>query len=150
MLRYLCQQDGIEAHASNQNDLGRNILADHCWYNPKVETIELLLDRFPWLVSEHGGCDRASIGIIKYSNERTSDNVKAVKLLLQHTQATPGLIDVEKFLNEATWEGWPDMCRMLIVDGHADAGKVFKVSSSGQLELKGYCFKNRPFFLRGA
>ena len=51
MVRYLCQQDdGIEAlqaHASNRDKDGWNILVYCCSYNPKVEMVELLLDRFP-------------------------------------------------------------------------------------------------------
>ena len=56
LLRYLCQQDCIKAHASNRGDDGENILAYYCYYrHPKVEIVELLLDKFPWLVSERGG-----------------------------------------------------------------------------------------------
>ena len=47
ILRYLCQQDGIEAHASNRKSC-RNALGC-CDADPKVEIIELLIDRFPWL-----------------------------------------------------------------------------------------------------
>ena len=50
MLRYLCQQDGIEAHASYRDSKGSNILA-YCSYPHKVEKIELLLDKFPWLAA---------------------------------------------------------------------------------------------------
>ena len=66
----------------------------------------------------------------------TSENVKIAKLILQHTQSTPGLVDVDELLNEAARGGWPGMCRMLIVDAHAGARTVVKMSSSGQLELK--------------
>ena len=52
-LRYLCQQDGIEAHASNRDIYGGNILG--FLYYPKLEIIELLVDKFPWLASERGG-----------------------------------------------------------------------------------------------
>ena len=142
ILRYLCQQDGIEAHASDRNILGRNILAYCCRFNPKMEIIEVLLDRFPWLVSERRGGDKALIEIIKCAS-RESESVKTAKFLLQHTQATPGLVDVDELLTEAVRGGWPDMCQMLIVDGHADARTVVKRSSSGRLELKEHCLEDR-------
>ena len=117
-LRYLCQQDGIEAHASNRDIFGGNILSTlSC---PKLEIIELLLDKFPWLASERGGGDEALRGIISL-RKQTPDNLKAAKLLLQHVQATPGLVvDVDELLALAAWHEWHDMCQMLIVDGHAD------------------------------
>ena len=80
ILRYLCQQDGIEAHASNQ-DRGRNILGV---VNPLYHTIEI----------------------------------------------------IELLLAEAIRHNRPDMCRMLIVYGHADVRKVVKRSSFGRLEFK--------------
>ena len=137
ILRYLCQQDGIaEAHASNRDPRdGRNILG-YCCDNPKVEIIELLLNRFPWLASERGGGDKALMGIINFVSLRPSEGVKTAKLLLQHTQATPGLVDVDELLTVAVRRGWSEMCRMLIVDGHADPRAVVKRSSSGQLEFK--------------
>ena len=47
VLRYLCQQDGIEAHASNRDTCGRNILAYcHC-FTPKVEIIEAARSGWP-------------------------------------------------------------------------------------------------------
>ena len=137
MLRYLCQQDGIEAHASNRHG-EQNILA-YSWNNPRVEIVEPLLDRFPWLASERGGIDVALPKIIQLSDklsERTSQIVKAAKFLLQRAQATPGLIDVDKLLAQAARRCWPDMCCMLIVDGGANAQTVVKMPSSGRLELK--------------
>ena len=142
-LRYLCQQDGIEAHASNRDDRGSNILGT--LINPPIEIIELLLDKFPWLASERGGGDKALIRVIRY-RKQTSDRVKAAKLLLQHVQATPGLVDVDELLAEAVRRGWPDMCRMLTVDGHTDVRKVIKRSSSGQFEFKEHCLKGRSFY----
>ena len=71
ILRYLCQQHGIEAHASNRDTRGWNILA-LCCFNPKVEIIELLLDNFPWLVSERGGGDVALFEIIKWPGPGSS------------------------------------------------------------------------------
>ena len=148
ILRYLCQQDGIEAHASNRDTNGWNILAYYCC-NPglKVEIIELLLNNFPWLVSERGGGDVALIQIIRHAGlprpGRMSDSLESAKLLLHHTQATPGLVDVDKLLAEAVRSGWPGMCRMLLVDGHADAQTVVKRSSSGRLELKEHCLEDR-------
>ena len=61
-LRYLCQQDGMEAHAFNRDsNSGKNILAYYCcqFGHRKIEIIELLLDNFPWLLSERGGGDEA-------------------------------------------------------------------------------------------
>ena len=144
MLRYSaicanCQQHGIEAHASSLN-----ILA-YCGSNTKVEITKLLLDKFPCLVSEHGAGKVALFQIIMFG--RGSEAMERAKLLLHHTQATPGLVDVDKLLAEAVRSGWPDMCRMLIVDGHADAQAVIKRSSSGRLELKENCLKDRMPFL---
>ena len=148
MLRYLCQQHGIEAHASNRDTCGSNILA-YCSSDPKVEIIELLLDNFSWLVSERGGDDQALFGIIANASIK-SEGVESTKLLLHHTQATPGLVDVDELLASAARRGWPDMCRMLIVDGHADAQTVVKRSSSGRLELKKNCLeRRRPEKYRG-
>ena len=98
----------------------------------------MLLDKFPWLVSERGHGDKALIRIIKDTKHHTSRSVNTAKFLLQHMQATPGLllVDVDKLLAAAAWAGWADMCRMLIADGHADAWSVVQVSNSGrQLEL---------------
>ena len=145
MLRYLCQQHGIEAHAFNRDGDGYNIMA-YCDCDPKVEIIKLLHDKFPWLMSERRGDDTALIKIIRKTRYgQTSAAVKAAKLILHHTQATPGqgLVDVDKLLAEAVWSGWPDMCRMLLVDGHADAQTVVKRSSSGRLEFKEHCLKDR-------
>ena len=50
-LRYLCQQDGIEAHAFSRSPFGDNILG-LCTQNLTVEIVELLPDNFPGLVSE--------------------------------------------------------------------------------------------------
>ena len=72
-----------------------------------------------------------------------SEAVKSAKLLLHHTQATPGLVDVDELLAEAVRSGRPDMCRMLLVDGHANARSVVKRSSSGGLELKEHCLEDR-------
>ena len=145
ILRYLCQQDGIEAHASNREFCGWNILA-YCSRNPKVEIIELLLDNFPWLLSERGGGDVALIQIIRQAALPgciMSDTLESAKFLLHHTQATPGLVNVDKLLAEAVRFSSPDMCRMLLVDGHADAQTVVKRSSSGRLELKEHCLEDR-------
>ena len=146
VMRYLCQQDGIEAHASNRDANGWNFLV-YCWINPKVEIIKLLLHKFPWLVSERGGGDVALIQIIKsvrlHGRGCMSESVESAKLLLHHTQATPGLVDVDELLAEAVRFGCPDMCRMLLVDGHANARSVVKRSSSGPLELKENCLENR-------
>ena len=155
ILRYLCQQHGIEAHASNRDEDGLNILAQ-CGFNSKVEIIELLLDNFPWLASERGGGDVALFKIIKGAGPEqpghlggmsNSEAVKSAKLLLHHTQATPGLVDVDELLAEAVRVSWPDMCRMLLVDGHANAQTVVKRSSSGRLELKEHCLEDRPCWL---
>ena len=73
-----------------------------------------------------------------------ASNVKVAKLLLQHAQATPGLVGVDELLAEAARVGRPDMCRMLIVDAHADARTVLK-SSSGGLEPKENCLEVRPY-----
>ena len=61
--------------------------------------------------------------------------MKIAKLLLQHTQATPRLVDLDEFLAYAARRIWQDMCRMLIVDAHAEARTVVKRSTSGRLEL---------------
>ena len=142
-LRYLCQQDGIKAHASNRDRSGSNILA-YCCENPKIEIIELLLDNFPWLVSQRGGGDVGLITIVGCDGERTSDSVKTVKLLLKHAQTTPGLVDVDELLALAARAGWPEMCRMLIIEGHADPQSVVQMSSSGRLELQEHCLRDRP------
>ena len=68
----------------------------------------------------------------------------------KHTQATPRLVDVDELLAKAARAGWPDMCRMLIVDGHAGARTVVKMSSSSRLQLREHCLKDRPHeILRG-
>ena len=134
LIRYLCQQDGMEAHASN-----RDILAD-CGLTPKVEIIKLLFDKFPRLVSEGG--DQALFRIVRWARYCGSnwEGVESAKLLLHHTQ---GPVDVDELLAEAVRSGWPDMCRMLLVDGHANAQTVVKRSSSGRLELKEHCLEDR-------
>ena len=145
ILRYLCQQDGIEAHASNRDDRDRNILGTLSY--PTIEIIELLLDKFPWMANERGSGDKALIKIIRDLDgigDHGSEEVKTAKLLLQHVQATPGLIDVDDLLFEATWHVWPDMCQMIILDGHADPQTVIKMSSSGQLELRDHCLDDKP------
>ena len=142
ILRYLCQQDGIKAHASNRGEHGENILG--CGYQTTVEATQLLLDNFPWLLSEGGGGDEALIQIIKNSDwflERHLE--KIAKFILQHPQATFGG-NVDKYLAEAVRARNPEMCRMLIVDAHANAQTVVKGSSSGQLELMEHCLKDRP------
>ena len=121
-----------------------NILA-WCYYDIKVEMVQLLLDNFPRLVSEREGVDETLIQIIK-TPFQTPEIVKIAKLILQHPQATPGLVggNVDKYLAEAVRSGWSDMCRMLVVDAHANAQTVVKRSTSGRLELKGHCLKDRP------
>ena len=141
ILSYLCQHDGMKAHASKRDD-DNNPLAC-CHAHPKVEVIELLLDKFPWLVSERGG-NELLIRIIKRGPYELNA-VKTAKFLLQHMQATLGLlVDVDKLLAAAAWRGWADMCRMLVVDAHADGQTAVQVSNSGQLELKEHCLKDRP------
>ena len=140
ILRYLCQQDGIAAHAYNRDGCGRSILS-LCGDKPhRVEIFELLLDKFPRLMSEREG-DMALANII-YFGLQTPDNLKIAKLLLQHAQAMPWLVDsVDEFLVMAVRVGWPGMCRMLVEDAHANPRKVVKVSCSGRLELKENCIK---------
>ena len=46
ILRYLCRQDGIEAHTSNRGEHGENILGC-CGRKTTVEMIQVLLDNFP-------------------------------------------------------------------------------------------------------
>ena len=94
-LRYLHQQDGIEAHVSNRDRFGGNILA-FCSHRPRVEISELLPDNFLWLVSEHGGDDEALIRIMR-GRHHTSDSMETAKLILQHAQA-PGLVGVDELL----------------------------------------------------
>ena len=78
------------------------------------------------------------------NGSHSSANLKIAKLLLQHMQATPGLVgDVDEFLARAAGAGWPDLCRVLIVDGHANAQALLKRSSSGRLELKERCLEYR-------
>ena len=140
--RYMCQQDGIEAHASNRDDDG-NLLA-LCCVHCNAEIIELLFDKFPWLVSGRGGGDMALDNIFTYG-PHTPDMVETVKRILQHPKSAPGLVDeVDKFLFMAVQDGWPEMCQMLISDTHADAGTVVKMSSSGRPELKEHCLRDRP------
>ena len=92
-------------------------------------------------MTERGDGDEALITTIK-RGQHVLENMKTAKLL-QYAQATPGLVDVDELLAMAASAGWPDMCRILIVDAHADAGMVVKVSSSGRLELKEHSPKDR-------
>ena len=86
----------------------------------------------------------ALIGIIMHSRH-TPDSVTTAKFLLERAQATPGLFDVDKLLNCSAWARWPEMCRLLIVDAQADARAVFKMSSSGELELKEHYPEDKRF-----
>ena len=144
--RYMCQRDGIEAHASNRDDDG-NLLAlccCCCCCCCNLEIIELLLDKFPWLVTEREGGEMALDSIFDFGPS-TPDWVETAKRILQHPKANPGLVDeVDKFLFRAVQVGWPEMCQMLISDTHADARTVVKMSSSGRLELKEHCLRDRP------
>ena len=141
ILHYLCQQDGIEVHASNRYKFtdGRNILV-LCHYNSIVEIIEMLLDNFPWLASEREDVRIALLAIITRSSKRptrSAEAVNAVKVLLQRAQAILGLaINVDNLLTATVSNRWPEMCWMLLVDAHANALTAVKMSSSGRLELK--------------
>ena len=158
ILRYLCQQDGIEAHASNRGDDNSLLNLASCPPYARVEIIELLLDKFPWLMSGRGGVDNELIRFITNTEpvRQTSKAVNTAKFLLQHMQATPGLlVDVDMLLAKAAWAGWPEMCQMLIVDGHArDADgrtpTVVQASNSGQFELKvkEHYLEDRPPYQR--
>ena len=140
LLRCLCQQDGIEAWLSNGGSDYWSILGRYCNLSPKVEILELLLDKFPCLLSERREVEETLVKFIICSRD-SPDRVETAKLILKHTQATSVLVDVDELLACATWTSWPDMCQILIVDAHADARTVVKRSNSGRLELKGVASK---------
>ena len=143
-LRYLCQQDGIAAHASNRDHSGLNILAS-CYAYPNVEITRLLLAHFPWLARDPRAVRTALLWLIMRALSHTPAAVDVTRLILQHALAPPPvLVDVDAFLAEAARAGWPDMCRMLIVDAHADARSVLAESSPGTLALKQYCRYHGP------
>ena len=89
----MCQQEGIEAHASNRDPGGRGILP-LCYNDSKMEMTEMLVGKFPWLVNVVQSAVYALIKIIRYA-KHTSENVEIAKLLLQRAPVTPGLTDEE-------------------------------------------------------
>jgi hypothetical protein len=126
IMRYLCEQEGIESHLYHQDPSGDNIY-HFIAQNGHPEALRVLIRYFPEGVHQANGNTTPLQVAVNYGQ-----NLEAVKVLLLEGQADVNAgLPYFMPLRCAVRNGRPDMCRALIVKGNANPWIVVGVSDMG-------------------
>ena len=126
IVRYLCEQKGIESHLYHQDPFGDNIY-HFVARNGNPEALRVLVRNFPEGVHQANGSTTPLQVAVNHGQ-----SLEAVKILLLEGQADVNAGDPYFMpLRCAVRNGRPDMCRTLIVQGNANPWTVVGVSDVG-------------------
>lgn len=126
VVRYLCEQPGMEVHLHDKNSHGENIYHSIACHG-QAEVLRVLIRYFPEGVDESIDGHRTPV-----QDAISFEHLEAVRVLLLEGSADLNAGD-PKFrpLQNAVIHGIPGMCRTLIRQGNADPWTIVGVSDIG-------------------
>ncbi|KAL8836220.1 MAG: hypothetical protein Q9170_002997 [Blastenia crenularia] len=140
VLRYLLQQDGIEAHLQHRDSGGYNVLHKAARYcNPQV--VSLLVSRFREGVNQANDVGETPLSLVVFTSVSTVGRIESAKIMLKRGGADVrgGYADEPSNwyepLRMAARYGDVAMCRVLVEVGGADHRRVLKTGEDGRLSL---------------
>lgn len=132
MVRYLLQQDGIEAHLRYRDVNGNNVLHRLAHRGRMPEMFELLIPHFKDGVDQVNDNNDTPLDILVFDDSRGSSNPKAAEVLLKLGRAdvragfNGGTGNFHSTLRRAARGGHSEMCRVLVEVGGADPRSVLR------------------------
>lgn len=144
IVRFLCQQSGIEPHLKYVNPNGYNIF-HQCARYPHSELFEILIPLWPQGVYETNKYGDTPLDLLIFSHEFSEDpeddNTAALRTLLRMSRYEATYLD-EQPMRLATSKANIFLCRLFVEDYGADPWKVVEVGPDGVAD---FCDDRRPF-----
>lgn len=139
IVRFLCQQKGIEPHLKYINHDGYNIFHQASARFPHSEMFEILVPLWPQGVHEPNKKDDTPLDLLifshKFRDDPTDGNTAALKTLLRLAKYEPGVLDGQA-MRLATNVANTMLCRLLVEQYGADPWKVVEVGPDGVARLR--------------
>ncbi|KAK5232289.1 hypothetical protein LTR47_006502 [Exophiala xenobiotica] len=132
VLRYLLNQEGIEAHLQHRDSHGYNVLHRAArWCNPDV--VSLLVSHFPEGVNQRNKNGDTPLHLVVFAGQAISGRLESAKILLNqgHADVEADSTDEQSGWGEplrmAARYGGTAMCRVLVEVGGADPRRALKI-----------------------
>ncbi|OAP59319.1 hypothetical protein AYL99_06617 [Fonsecaea erecta] len=132
VLRYLLNQQGIEAHLQHRDSHGYNVLHRAArWCNPEV--VSLLVSHFPEGVNQRNKNGDTPLHLVIFGGQATSGRLESATILLNQGHADVEADSTDEHngwgepLRMAARYGDTAMCRVLVEVGGADPRRALKI-----------------------
>lgn len=133
MVRYLLEQDGIEAHLRYRDDHGNNVFHRVARRNCDAEMFELLIAHFKDGVDQLNDSNETPLDLVVFDGTELSSNYEAAEVLLRlggaNVRGGNGIAKGSEWdepLRRAARTGQLEMCRVLVEVGGADPRSVLR------------------------
>ncbi|EMR63265.1 putative nacht domain protein [Eutypa lata UCREL1] len=133
MVRYLLEQDGIEAHLRYRDDHGNNVFHRVARRNCEAEMFELLIAHFKDGVDQLNDSNETPLDLVVFDGTELSSNYEAAEVLLRlggaNVRGGNGIAKGSEWdepLRRAARTGQLEMCRVLVEVGGADPRSVLR------------------------
>lgn len=141
IVRFLCQQKGIEPHLKYINPNGYNIFHLASQRFPHSKMFEILVPLWPQGVREPAKTNDIDTPLVllifdrEFRDDPTDRDTAALKTLLRLAKYEPGVLDGEA-MRLATSAADTMLCRLLVEQYGADPWKVVEVGPDGVARLR--------------